>query len=169
MKSAIGVAAIFAPYLCCIMISKLTFLQEIVEEWSIRLSNWWYIKRGGEEMIPVVFLNNNNNQPKEENEKGEEEKESDVQVSVEVPVMWIPLSALQKMQEELDLPPVQHQVYCLCLDRCKGRTFYTVMLEEESPYLPTGVKLADPNKRPSSCFWADGGHIFSLEYIIWPR
>lgn len=102
----------------------------------------------------------------EENEKGEEEKQSDVQVSVDVPVVWIPLSALQRMQEELDPPLVQHRVQCLCIDKRKTRNFYTVMLEEGSPYSPSGAKLADPNKRPCSCFWAEGHHIFSVDNII---
>lgn len=135
-------------------------------------------------MVPVVFLNANNNQIKEENEKGEEKKESDVQVSVDVqsganpdealdiddnPLMMIPLSALERMQEELDPPPVQHQVQCLCIGKLKDRNFYTVTLEEGSPYLPSGAKLADPNKRPGFCGWAEGHHLFLVDDIIWPR
>lgn len=124
-------------------------------------------------MVPVVFLNANNNQIKEENEKGEEKKESDVRVSAleidDNPLMMIPLSALERMQEELDPPPVQHRVLCRCIYERKGRNFYTVMLEEGSPYLPSGARLADPNKCPHFCGWAEGHHVFFLEDIIWPR
>lgn len=145
-------------------------MQETVDELSYNMSKWWYKKRGGEEMVPVVFLSANNNQTKEENEKGEKERESDVRVSVDDnPLRMIPLSALQRMQEELYPPPVEHRVECLCIDRRKVRRFYTVMLEEGSPYLPSGAKLGDPNKRPSFCRWAEGHHLFAVERFIWPR
>lgn len=130
-------------------------------------------------MVPVVFLNANNNQTKEENEKSEKEKESDVQVTVDVqsgaddpdsnPLTMIPLSALQRMQEELDPPPAEHHVQCLCILKLKSRKFYTVMLEEGSPYLPSSALLADPNKCPNFCGWAEGHHLFIVERIIWPE
>lgn len=146
-----------------------------MDEWSYNLRKWWYKKEGGEEMVPVVFLNANNNQTKEENKNGENEKEGDVQVSVDVqsganddPLMMIPLSVLRRMQRELDPPPVQYNAQCLCIIERKTRSFYTVMLEEGSPYLPSGAKLADPNKGPHHCIWAEGHHVFSVARIIWP-
>ncbi|XP_062238771.1 uncharacterized protein LOC133948783 [Platichthys flesus] len=140
-----------------------------------KLSLWIFKLRGGVEMIPVVFIRKDNDtQPEEEDGNDEEERESCsngvvVDVSLEKnAVTMIPLSELRRLQEELEPPPVQHQVRCLCIISQKPRSFYTVMIEEGSPLLPADAVLADANK-PSTCVWADGHHVFSLEDIVWPK
>ena len=163
--------------LCC---------QVFYEDWCYTLSVWKYKLSGGVEMIPVVFIRkDNNNQPEEGNGKDEEERVScsnGVVVDVEGgageegadvfldenAVTMIPLSELRSLQEELEPPPVQHQVQCLCIDSRKPKSFYTVMIEEGSPLLPPGAVLADANK-PTMCVWAEGPHVFSLEHIVWPE
>lgn len=142
---------------------------------------------GGEEMVPVVFISkDNNNQTEEENGKDGEAKESGVVVDVaggtradgegldaaevdpfENAVTMIPLSQLMRLQEELDPPPVQHTVRCLCIMPSKPKSFYTATIEEGSPLLPSGAMLADANK-PTNCIWAEGPHVFSVEHIVWP-
>ncbi|XP_034434546.1 uncharacterized protein LOC117757468 isoform X1 [Hippoglossus hippoglossus] len=156
------------------------------EDCCYRLSFWKYKLSGGVEMITVVFIRkDNNNQPEEGNGKDEEERVScsnGVVVDVEDgageegadvfldknAATRIPLSELRRLQEELDPPPVQHQVRCLCISSRKPRSFYTVMIEEGSPLLPAGAVLADANK-PTTCVWAEGPHVFSLEDIVWPE
>ncbi|AWO98041.1 Hypothetical protein SMAX5B_007750 [Scophthalmus maximus] len=151
------------------------------------LSVWKYKISGGEEMVPVVFISkDNNNQTEEENGKDGEAKESGVVVDVaggtradgegldaaevdpfENAVTMIPLSHLMRLQEELDPPPVQHTVRCLCIMPSKPKSFYTATIEEGSPLLPSGAMLADANK-PTNCIWAEGPHVFSVEHIVWP-
>ncbi|XP_035504092.2 uncharacterized protein LOC118318484 [Scophthalmus maximus] len=151
------------------------------------LSVWKYKMSGGEEMVPVVFISkDNNNQTEEENGKDGEAKESGVVVDVaggtradgegldaaevdpfENAVTMIPLSQLMRLQEELDPPPVQHTVRCLCIMPSKPKSFYTATIEEGSPLLPSGAMLADTNK-PTNCIWAEGPHVFSVEHIVWP-
>lgn len=144
-------------------------------------------------MVPVVFIRqNNNNQTEEENRKDGEAKESDcddrVVLDVEGgtnakgegqeaeeediddnPVRMIPLSELRRLQEELDPPPVQHTVQCLCLLPPKSRNFYTILLEDGSPLLPSDAVLVDANKPTKTCLWAEGPHVFCVENIVWPK
>ncbi|XP_060931509.1 uncharacterized protein LOC133005746 [Limanda limanda] len=142
---------------------------------------------GGVEMIPVVFIRKDNNkQPEEGNGKDEEEREScsnGMVVDVEYgageegadvfleknAVTMIPRSELRRLQEELEPPPVQHQVQCdLCMNSRRPRRVYTVMIEEGSPLLPADAVLVDANK-PSRCVWVDGPHVFSLVDIVWMK
>ncbi len=148
--------------------------------------------RGGEEMVAVVFIRkNNNNQTEGENRIDEEAKKgsSDDGVLLDVeggtneegeggeageedwndnPMRMIPLSELRRLQEELDPPPVQHQVRCTCINSSKLGNFYTILLEEGSPLLPSGAVLVDANKPARTCFWGEGPHVFFVEDIVWP-
>ncbi|XP_041820110.1 uncharacterized protein LOC121625870 isoform X2 [Chelmon rostratus] len=163
---------------------------DIISTCCYKLNACIYRLRGGEEMVLVLFIKeNNNNQSEEGNGKDEEAKESggDGGVVLDVegthaegegkeaakedlnvnPVTVIPLSELRRLQEELNPPPVQHQVWCWCILPSKPKTLYTVQLEEGSPLLPSGAVLVDPNKHSDPTFWANG-HIFSFEHIVWP-
>lgn len=144
-------------------------------------------------MVPVVFIrNNNNNQTEEEKRNDEEAKKGsrdegvvlDVESGPSVegegreaaeedwsdnPVRMISLSELGRLQEELDPPPVQHQVRCLCIDPGKPRNFYTILIEEGSPLLPSGAVLVDADKPTRICFWGEGPHVFFVKDIVWPR
>ncbi|XP_056223667.1 uncharacterized protein LOC130163469 [Seriola aureovittata] len=158
-----------------------------------KLSVWKYKLSGGEEMVPVVFIRkDNNDKTEEDNRKDGEAKESDSDEAVVLdvedgknvegegreaeeeylddnPMRMIPLSLLSRLQEELDPPPVQHQVRCMCIFPSKPKDFYIVTIEEDSPLLPSYAVLADANKPPNVCLWAEGHHVFVVEHIIWPR
>ncbi|XP_035528940.1 uncharacterized protein LOC118336402 [Morone saxatilis] len=170
-------------FICCYV--------EIYEPCCYKLSVCIYKMRGGEDMIPVVFIRkNNNNQTEEENGKDREAKENgrDDGVALDIeggtnaeregqeapkedwddnPVRKIPLSVLKKLQEELDPPPVQHKVRCLCISPGKPRSFYTILIEEGSPLLPSGTVLVDPNKPPRNCLWGEGPHLFCVNASVW--
>ncbi|XP_069012838.1 uncharacterized protein [Embiotoca jacksoni] len=148
--------------------------------------------------VPVVFIRkNNNNQTEEENMEDEEEKESvgddrvvlDMEDATNVegegrdaaeedrddnPVKLICLSALRRLQKELDPPPVYHLVNkekCCCLKRYDNKTidFYTVLIEEGSPLLPKNAILVDPNKPTKRCFWEEGHYLYDFSDIVWPK
>ncbi|CAJ1054904.1 uncharacterized protein LOC121505265 [Xyrichtys novacula] len=157
-----------------------------------KLSSWIYKKKGGVEMVPVVFIRKNkNSQSEEENSKNVEAGEKIVNENVVLDVedgqtveeeaqetidddwnnkrlMWIPLSEFTKLQEELDPPPSQHQVRCLCLITERKSKFYTVLIDEGSPLLPAGAELVDPDK-PTHITLAIRGHLYSVEDIVWPQ
>lgn len=90
------------------------------------------------------------------------------------PVKMIPLSQFKRLQEELDPPPVQHKVLetpplsLIHTISHKPRNFYTVLLEEGSPLLPSDTVLTDPNKPTRNCYWREGNRFFNPDYIIWP-
>ena len=164
--------------------------QVIQDTCCVYLSECIYKMRGGEEMFPVVFIRqDNNNQTEDENVKDGEAKESvredgvvvdieggtvaagkgqeaETQDLDESSVTFISLSELKKLQEELNPPPVQHQAQCLCLMSRKTKKFYTILIDEGSPLLPSGAVLV-ANKPARSCVWAQG-HVFSISNIVWP-
>ncbi|XP_051248470.1 uncharacterized protein LOC127358934 isoform X2 [Dicentrarchus labrax] len=165
---------------------------EIYEPCCYKLNFCIYKMRGGEDMAPVVFIRrNNNNQTEEEEGKDREAKENgrDDGVALDIgggtnveregqeslkedwddnPVRMIPLSVLTKLQEELDPPPVEHKVRCMCISPSKPRSFYTILIEEGSPLLPSYAVLVDPNKPTRNCLWAEGPHVFVVEHLVWP-
>ncbi|XP_068163011.1 uncharacterized protein [Antennarius striatus] len=162
----------------------------IWESCHYRWSAFKYRLNGGEKMVPVIFIRQtNNNQQEDEVVKHvkAEESDGDERVVVEVegsvegtgqegeeddvddnPLMMIPLSALRRLQEEHVPPPVPRKAHCLCLFPSNPKTFYTVVIEEGSPLLPSGAVLADADKRPRQCFWAQGPHVICVEDIVWP-
>lgn len=152
--------------------------------------------RRGEEMVPVVFMRKtNNNHTKEKKGKDGEVKESsgddrevvDVEGGTNVkregrkesvldflyvddnPVFMIPRSEFRRLEEELDTPPIQHQIRCLCIDTCKRRNFYIILLDDGSTLLPSEAVLVDPDKSTHLCLWAEGPHVFDIRHIVWPE
>nr|XP_019947683.1 PREDICTED: uncharacterized protein LOC109632700 [Paralichthys olivaceus] len=181
----IWITIISVPVSMTVLFMMLCSYWLLCENCCYALSVWKYKLSGGEEMIPVVFIRKDNNNQPEGKGKEEEEKESSSNgvvlvvedgggeegaevVLVENAMTMIPLSGLRRLQEELEPPPVQHQVQCLCIISRKPRNFYTVMIEEGSLLLPADAMLADANK-PTRCLWAEGPHVFSVEDIVWPR
>ncbi|XP_018542495.1 uncharacterized protein LOC108890155 [Lates calcarifer] len=176
---------LFIIFICC--------KECIVDDGCYELSVWRYKRNGGEDMVPVVFIRKDNNkQTEEENLEGVETKESGKEESVVLDVAdgtsakeeeqkaeeghcddylmrRIPVSQLKRLQEELDPPPVQHQAQCLCIGTRKTRNFYIIWIEEGSPLLPSNAVLADANKPPLGCGWAEGPHVFAVEDIVWPN
>ncbi|KAG7222185.1 hypothetical protein INR49_016583, partial [Caranx melampygus] len=98
-----------------------------------KLSKWKYRLSGGEEMVPVVFLRKDScDQTDEDSGKDREVEESksdeavakDTEDGTDVAqegqdvedddnaLTMIPVSLMKRLHEELDPPPVQHQVRC---------------------------------------------------------
>ncbi|XP_070710204.1 uncharacterized protein [Pempheris klunzingeri] len=186
IASAIVGAVIALLVGCCWMIK---------EEHGYKLSYCIYRMRGGEEMVPVVFItNNNNSQTEEEIRKNGEAKESSRDGSVVLDmegrinadgegqeaeeedrydntVTMIPRSLLKRLQEEHGLRPVRYRVrssLSLVLSPVT-RDFYTIMIQEVSPFLPSGAVLVDPNNPNKLCIWVEGPHLFDVSHIVWPR
>ncbi|XP_044198951.1 uncharacterized protein LOC122974922 [Thunnus albacares] len=183
---ALSVLCILMTFLYIIYIGT---VEACVAKWSY----WIYKRRGGEKMVPVVFIRkNNNNKAQEDSREDAEAKESGEVDGVVLrqeegmnvqgegreaaegnrddnAVCIIPLSGLRKLQEQADPPPVQHWVQCLCIFPSKPKDFYTVLLEEGSPLLPSNAVLVDADKPGRQAWWCRGHHIFSVENIVWPR
>lgn len=85
------------------------------------------------------------------------------------PVFMIPRSEFRRLEEELDTPPIQHQIRCLCIDTCKRRNFYIILLDDGSTLLPSEAVLVDPDKSTHLCLWAEGPHVFDIRHIVWPE
>ncbi|KAF7662035.1 hypothetical protein LDENG_00247250 [Lucifuga dentata] len=174
-------------FVCCISIYSCICCSDLCYELSVLK----YKLSGGVEMMPVVFIRKNNNNETEENraedtandsrkdesivldiEEGTKQKEEGREAAevdtLDNALCFIPRSELTKLQEELEPPPVQHQVQCLCLMSSKTRHFYIIHIDEGSPLLPSNAVLNDANK-PKRCLWAEGHHIFSIEHQIWPQ
>lgn len=126
-----------------------------------------------------MFINKNSQTEEEARESSRDDKvvldvegagpkERD-QDSDDNPVIMIPLSQLRRLQEELDPPPTEHLVLCLCIIDRKLRSFYTVPIDAGSPLLPSAAVLVDANKPRSNCMWAEGHHIFWVENVVWPK
>ncbi|XP_041636339.1 uncharacterized protein LOC121505265 [Cheilinus undulatus] len=153
------------------------FYETCISECCYDINDCIYKMRGGEEMVPVVFIRKNNNNDIEEEQGDKEEAETrgteeNVVLEIEYddnPVRMIPVSQLRKLQEELDPPPVQHQVQCLCIIASKPKPFYTILIDEDSPLLPEGAVLVDANKPTRICLWAVRHHVFDVEKFVWPK
>ncbi|XP_062299924.1 uncharacterized protein LOC134004603 [Scomber scombrus] len=178
--------------LLALMSALYVFYMLVVEECVEKFRYWIYKKRGGEDMVPVVFIRkNNDDETREDNVDDGDAKESgevggavlDIEEGTneqregqeaaedfddDNAVSIILMSELQKLQEELDPPPVQHTVQCLCIIPCKPKDFYTIRIEEGSPLLPKNAKLVDADKPTGHCVWARGHHVFSVKHIVWP-
>ncbi|XP_051804903.1 uncharacterized protein LOC110962737 [Acanthochromis polyacanthus] len=133
---------------------------------------------GGEKMVPVVFIrkNNNNQTEKEDMEAKESVWEDGVILEGldDNPLKMIPVSLLTRLQEELDPPPVQHQVEnspCMCIYPPPKaiRQFYTVLIDDDSPLLPSNAVLVDGDKPTRFCWWEEGHRIFDAKDIVWPK
>ncbi|CAK6970732.1 uncharacterized protein LOC120798529 isoform X1 [Scomber scombrus] len=178
--------------LLALMSALYVFYMLVVEECVGKFRYWIYKKRGGEDMVPVVFIRkNNDDETREDNVDDGDAKESgevggavlDIEEGTneqregqeaaedfddDNAVSIILMSELTKLQEELDPPPVQHTVQCLCIIPCKPKDFYTIRIEEGSPLLPKNAKLVDADKPTGHCVWARGHHVFSVKHIVWP-
>lgn len=158
--------------------------QMMCEDCCDNLQMWIAKRRGGEEWIPVVFIDKNTLTEEARESSCDDTVVLDVEGREHVEgagpkgrdkdsddnsVIMIPLSQLRRLQEELDPPPTEHRVLCLCVIDHKLRSFYTVPIDADSPLLPSAAVLVDANKPRSTCLWAERHHLFCVENIVWPR
>ncbi|XP_023121882.2 uncharacterized protein LOC111565838 isoform X2 [Amphiprion ocellaris] len=149
----------------------------LICEVSYKLSVLKYRICGGEKMVPVVFIRKNNNNQKEKEDVEAKETVWEDGVILEGvddnPLRMIPVSLLRRLQEELDPPPVQHQVqnshYCLMHSSNATRKFYTVLIEDGSPLLPSDAVLVESDKPTRFCCWEEGHKDFDVKDIVWPK
>ncbi|XP_047431432.1 uncharacterized protein LOC125000108 isoform X2 [Mugil cephalus] len=182
-------------YSGCVRVGNSLVYEKIAFD-SCNPSTWKYTLGLAEKLVPVVFIRkDNNNQMEPENVEDGKAKESvwddgatvNIENSTNVeaeegeeyvddnPVKMIPLSLFKRLWVELNPPPVEHKVLeeqCLSLihtTSSRPRNFYTILIEEGSPLLPSDAVLVDPNKPTGYSYWREGNRIFNVTDIIWPK